>query len=171
MQAVDVKSATDPDNTDLELTPYERDLMETANGQVMLLNLRGRMIFGASRAISRTNSEVEGRNALVIDLQEVTYLGVSAAVALEAAILDMVCAKRCVYLVGLDGQPRDRLEKLGVLKLIPPGNLRNRLTAALERAIYRCESNILSDNIPAPFATEADQQASPSDDSTTQRDA
>ncbi len=150
LQAVDVQSATDPDKTDLELTPYEHDLMETANGQVMLLNLRGHMIFGASRAISRTNSEVEGRNALVIDLKEVTHLGVSAALALEATILDMVRAKRCVYLVGLDGQPRDRLEKLGVLKLIPPENLRNRRIVALERAIYRCESNILTDNIPTP---------------------
>ena len=169
LQAVDVKSATDPVKTDLELTPYEQDLMETANGQVMLLNLRGHMIFGASRAISRTNSEVEGRNALVIDLKEVTHLGVSAALALEATILDMVRAQRCVYLVGVDGQPRDRLEKLGILKLIPAENLVNRRIVALERAIYRCESNVLKDTIPAPPATEADQQTSASDAGTTQR--
>jgi SulP family sulfate permease len=170
LQAVDVKSATDPDKTDLELTPYEHDLMETANGQVMLLQLRGRMIFGASRAISRTNSEVEGRNALVIDLKEVVHLGVSAALALEATILDMVRAKRCVYLVGAVGQPRDRLEKLGLLTLIPPENLVDRRIVALERAIYRCESNVLTDSIPEPPAKDADQQAAPSDDSTIQRD-
>ncbi len=171
LQAVDVKSAIDPDKTDLELTPYEHDLMETANGQVMLLHLRGHMIFGASRAISRTNSEVEGRNALVIDLKEVTHLGVSAALALEATILDMVRAQRCVYLVGVDGQPRDRLEKLGILKLIPAENLVNRRIVALERAIYRCEPNVLTDSIPRPPETEADQQASTSDASTSQRDA
>ena len=127
------------------------------------------MIFGASRAISRTNSEVEGRNALVIDLKEVTHLGVSAALALEATILDMVRAQRCVYLVGVDGQPRDRLEKLGILKLIPAENLVNRRIVALERAIYRCESNVLTDTIPAPPATEAEQQNSASDAGTTQR--
>ena len=171
LQAVDVKSAIDPDKTDLELTPYEHDLMETANGQVMLLHLRGHMIFGASRAISRTNSEVEGRNALVIDLKEVTHLGVSAGLALEATILDMVRAQRCVYLVGVDGQPRDRLEKLGILKLIPAENLVNRRIVALERAIYRCESNVLTDSIPRPPETEADQQASTSDASNSQRDA
>ena len=171
LQSVDIKSATDPDKTDLELTPYEHDLMETANGQVMLLQLRGSMIFGASRAISRTNSEVEGRNALVIDLKEVVHLGVSAALALEATILDMVRAGRCVYLVGAVGQPRDRLEKLGVLKLIPPVNLVNRRIVALERAIYHCESNILTDSVPEPPATKPDQQVSTNDDSTTQRDA
>jgi SulP family sulfate permease len=171
LQAVDVKSATDPDKTELELTPYEHDLMETANGQVMLLQLRGRMIFGASRAISRTNSEVEGRNALVIDLKEVVHLGVSAALALEATILDMVSAKRCVYLVGAVGQPRDRLEKLGVLKLIPPENFVDKRIVALERAIYRCESSTLADSISEPPATEADQQASTSDGGTTPRDA
>ncbi|NNJ96073.1 MAG: SulP family inorganic anion transporter [Gammaproteobacteria bacterium] len=171
LQAVDVKSATDPDKTDLELTPYEHDLMETANGQVMLLHLRGHMIFGASRAISRTNSEVEGRKALVIDLKQVTHLGVSAALALEATILDMVRAERCVFLVGAVGQPRDRLEKLGVLKLIPADNLVDRRIVALERAIYRCESNILPDGSLEPPAPEADRQVSPSDDSTTQRDA
>jgi SulP family sulfate permease len=171
LQSVDIKSATDPDKTDLELTPYEHDLMETANGQVMLLQLRGSMIFGTSRAISRTNSEVEGRNALVIDLKEVVHLGVSAALALEATILDMVRAGRCVYLVGAVGQPRDRLEKLGVLKLIPPVNLVNRRIVALERAIYHCESVILTDSTPEPPATEPDQQVSTNDDSTTQRDA
>jgi len=170
LQADDVKSATDPDQTELELTPYEHDLMETANGQVMLLQLRGHMIFGASRAISRTNSKVEGRNALIIDLKEVVHLGVSASLALEATILDMIRAGRCVFLVGAVGQPLERLEKLGILELIPAENIVDKRIVALEKAIYRCELDVQADGKLEPPTTGEDQRVSQVDDSTTQRD-
>ncbi len=141
LQADDVKAVTDPDKTDLPLTPYEHDLMETADGKVLLLHLHGNMLFGVSRAISRKNSEVEGRQALVIDLKDVVHLGVSSALALEETMLDMIRAGRNVYLVGAEGQPRDRLEKLGILKYIPAENMTDKRTVALERAIYGRKSN------------------------------
>ncbi len=136
LQADDVKAITDPDKTDLPLSPYEHDLLETAAGKVLLLYMRGNMLFGVSRAISRKNSMVEGREALVIDLKEVVHLGVSAALALEETMLDMIRAGRRVYLVGAEGQPRERLEKLGLLALIPRDNMTEKRTVALERAIY-----------------------------------
>ena len=148
LQADDVKAVTDPDRTDLELTPYEHDLLETADGKVLLLYLRGNMIFGVSRAISRKNSDVEGRKALIIDLKDVGHLGVSAALALEETILDMIRAGRCVFLVGAAGQPRERLEKLGILEQIPAENIVDKRIVALERAIYRCEpEHALPDDI------------------------
>ena len=140
LQADDVKAVTDPDETDLELSAYERDLLETAAGSVLLLHLRGTMIFGASRAITRKNSEVEGCQALIIDLKDVVHLGVSSALALEEAILDMLKAGRCVYIVGAKGQPRQRLEKMGVLQHLPKENLVEQRRVALERAIYGCTS-------------------------------
>lgn len=140
LQADDVKAVTDPNETDLELSAYERDLLETAAGSVLLLHLRGTMIFGASRAISRKNSEVEGCQALIIDLKDVVHLGVSSALALEEAILDMLRAGRCVYLVGAHGQPRQRLEKMGILQNLPKENLVEQRRVALERAIYGCTS-------------------------------
>ena len=141
LQAHDVKAVTDPDETDLPLTPYEHDLLETAAGKVLLLHLQGNMIFGVSRAISRKNSLVEGREALVIDLGDVVRLGVSSALALEQTMLDMIRAGRGVYLVGAGGQPRDRLEKLGILERIPAENITAKRTVALEKAIYGRASN------------------------------
>jgi SulP family sulfate permease len=79
---------------------------------------------------------VEGREALVIDLKDVVHLGVSAALALEETMLDMLRAGRRVYLVGAEGQPRERFEKLGLLALIPRENMTDKRTVALERAIY-----------------------------------
>jgi SulP family sulfate permease len=136
LQEDDVKAVTDPDNTDLELSPYQHDLLETAAGKVLLLHLRGNMLFGVSRAISRKNSLVEGRQALVIDLKDVVHLGVSSALVLEETMLDMIHAGRDVFLVGVEGQPRERLEKLGVLQKIPGDHITDRRTVALERAIY-----------------------------------
>ena len=146
LQADDVKAVTDPDKTDLELTPYEHDLMETAAGKVLLLHLRGNMLFGVSRAISRKNSAVEGCRALIIDLKEVVHLGVSSALVLEETMLDMIRAGRCVYLVGASGQPRNRLEKLGVLQQLPPENIVDKRITALEKAIYKCASDSTNEN-------------------------
>ena len=142
LQANDVKGVIDPNDTDLELSGYEKDLMETAAGKVLLLNLTGTMIFGVSRAITRKNSGIENRRALIIDVSNVVHLGVSAALALEEAILDMLNAGRDVYIVGAHGQPHDRMERLGILDRLPPENITKKRTVALERAIYGGEDSI-----------------------------
>ena len=141
LQEDDVKAVTDPTDTDLELTAYERDLMETAEGKVLLLHMRGTMIFGVSRAISRKNSEVENCQALVVDVSDISHLGVSAALALEEAIVDMLIAGRSVFLVGARGQILQRLEKMGILQRLPKENIVERRTQALERAIYGRNDN------------------------------
>ncbi len=140
LQADDVKVVTDPELTDLELSEYERDLLRSAQNKVTLLHLKGTMIFGASRAISRKNSEVEDCQALIIDISSLLHLGVSSALVLEEAILDMIKANRCVYLVGAKGQPRERLEKLEVIQKLPAINLFDQRSMALERAIYSCKA-------------------------------
>jgi SulP family sulfate permease len=136
LQEDDVKAVTDPDKSDLELGHYERDLLKSANGRVLLLYMRGTMVFGVSRAISRKNSEVEGCEALVVDINDVIHLGVSASLALEESILDMINAGRSVYIVSGQGQPLQRLETMGVLSRLPKENIVGRRTQALERAIY-----------------------------------
>ena len=141
LQADDVKAITDPDKTDLELTPYERDLLKMAKGKLLLLYLQGTMIFGASRAISRKNSAVEDCQALIVDITNLLHLGVSSALVLEEAILDMIKAGRSVYVVGAQGQPRRRLEKMGVLQQLPQKNLINQRAVALEQAIYSSTSH------------------------------
>ena len=133
LQANDVKAVCDPDKTDLELSPREKELLETARGQVILLHLRGTMIFGTSRAITRKNSQIEECNALVVDISDVDHLGVSASLSLEESILDMIKAERSVYIVSDEGQPLQRLKSLGLLKIIPAKNIVKNREIALER--------------------------------------
>jgi SulP family sulfate permease len=136
LQAADVKAVTDPDSADIELTPYEKDMLQEAGNKVLLLCMRGSIIFGASRAISRKNSEVEGREALVIDMTDMKHLGVSSALALEQAILDMVRAGRAVYVAGAGEQPRKRMENLGLLEYIPPRHFQDTRAGALQFAVF-----------------------------------
>jgi SulP family sulfate permease len=136
LQEDDVRAISDPGEPGLPLTAYERDLLETAAGKVMLFHLRGTMIFGVSRAISRKNSEVENCEALIVDMTDVDHLGVSSALALEEAILDMVRAHRSVFIVGADGQPMTRMTNMGVIDRIPPENVCTDRTQALTRAVY-----------------------------------
>ena len=153
LQEDDVIAVTDPDETDLELTAYETDILHEANGKVLLLYLRGAMIFGASRAISRKNSEVEGCQTLIVDMTDVKHLGVSSAIAIEDAILDMLDAGRQVFIVGAREQSLKRLEKMGVIDKLPPENVTERRLKALEMAIYGNEP-------PAEKAADEDGVAS-----------
>jgi len=123
LQANDVNAVTDPDNTDLDLTPREKEILRAAEGKIMLLHLRGTMIFGSSRAITRKNSQFGGCHTLVVDITDVQHLGVSAGLALEESILEMVNDGRSVYIVTTREQALDRLGKLNVLKNIPEENI------------------------------------------------
>jgi SulP family sulfate permease len=136
LQEDDVIVSMNPKEENIELTPYERDLMEASEGSLILLYMRGAMIFGASRAIGRRNSEIHDCRALIIDLSDVIHLGVSSALQLEEAILDMRRANRSVYIVGMQGQVHNRLMKMGMLDMVPPENIVSRRTLAFERAIY-----------------------------------
>lgn len=133
LQENDVKAVNDPDNTDLELSVRENEILRQAKGKIMLLYLRGTMIFGSSRAITRKNSQIGGCHTLVVDITDVKHLGVSAGLALEESILEMINAGRSVYIVTTKEQALERLGKLDVLKKIPEENIIVGREVALER--------------------------------------
>jgi len=133
LQENDVIAVSDPDNTDLELSTSEKEILRDAKGKIMLLHLRGTMIFGTSRAITRKNSQFGGCHTLIIDISEVKHLGVSAALSLEESILEMINAGGSVYIVTTKEQALERLSKLKALKYIPDENIVLSRLDALER--------------------------------------
>lgn len=142
LQADDVQVTTgsEPDNT--ELTEKEISMLKKAKGKILLLSLKGTMIFGASREITRKNSSKDNCKYLIIDVNEVKHLGVSAALALENAITDMIDTGHNVFVTGQDEQPMQRLKKLGVLKYIPAENIVDNREQAIERAFNELASDI-----------------------------
>lgn len=145
LQENDVKAVTDPDNTDLDLSAREKEILRDAKGKIMLLHLRGTMIFGSSRAITRKNSQFGGCHTLVVDITDVKHLGVSAALSLEESILEMINARRSVYIVTTKEQALERLGKLDVLKHIPEENIVVGREAALE-CIREQQPELVSNN-------------------------
>lgn len=137
LQEDDVKVSNGIDGVQLDLTTYEKDMLESAEGCVVVFQLHGAMIFGASRAISRKNSEIEGCAGLVVDMSKVTHLGVSSALALEEAILDIKRAGLTVYLVAdKEGQPMKRLRSMGVIGRLREQFIVSTMTKALEQVLY-----------------------------------
>ncbi len=145
LQASDVEIIANADDAGETLTAYEKDLMETADGKVMLLVLKGSMIFGVSRAISRKNSEIQGCNTLVIDMTKVSHLGVSSALAIEESIKDMINAGKSIFIVPCEGQALERLRSLSILESIPETNILCDRRKALESAVYNGADNLSSD--------------------------
>lgn len=146
LQENDVNAVTDPDNTDLELSSREKEILRDAKGKIMLLHLRGTMIFGSSRAITRKNSQFGGCHTLVVDITDVKHLGVSAALSLEESILEMINDGRSVYIVTTKEQALQRLGKLDVLKHIPEENIVVGREIALERISAKQMENSMANN-------------------------
>ena len=135
-RADQVKAVT-YDDEEIELNNEEKQLLERANGNVLLFYLSGPMIFGVAKAISREHNLIDDYKALVLDLSDVPILGVTSSLALENAIEEAVENGRQVFIVGASGQAERRLRKMGVMAKIPPENIvRDRATALRQAANY-----------------------------------
>ncbi|VEP14400.1 Bicarbonate transporter BicA [Hyella patelloides LEGE 07179] len=131
------------DDEEIELNREEKDLLEQANGNVLLFYLSGPMIFGVAKAISREHNLINDYKALVLDLTEVPILGVTSALALENAIEEAVEKERQVFLVGISGQTERRLKKLGVMDIVPPQNIIENRTTALRQAASYVDTHVV----------------------------
>ena len=139
-RADQVKAVT-YDDEEIELDREEKELLEKANGRVLLFYLSGPMIFGVAKAISREHNLINDYQALVLDLSDVPILGVTSALALENAIKEAVEKGRQVFIVGASGQAEKRLRKMGVISQIPDENIMSDRTKALKQALDRVNSH------------------------------
>ncbi|MBE9047195.1 SulP family inorganic anion transporter [Pleurocapsales cyanobacterium LEGE 10410] len=149
-RADQVKAVT-YDDEEIELRQEEKELLERANGRVLLFYLSGPMIFGVAKAISREHNLINSYQALVLDLSEVPILGVTSSLALENAIEEALDKGRQVYIVGVRGQAEKRLRKMGVIGRIPQENLFSDRTRALKQAVNYVEGHSVDlsrDSIP-----------------------
>jgi SulP family sulfate permease len=83
------------------------------------LCLSGPLIFGAAQAIHRQQHRLADARILIIDLTGVPHLGVTTSLALESTIREAAENGAEVYLTGLESQPRERLERLGIAGVVP----------------------------------------------------
>ncbi|AFZ43188.1 sulfate transporter [Halothece sp. PCC 7418] len=133
-RADQVKAVT-YDDEEIELKPEEKQVLEEADGRVLLFYLSGPMIFGVAKAISREHNLINNYESLVLDLSEVPILGVTSSFALENAINEALENGREVFIVGVEGQTEKRLRKIGILDKIPSENIVRDRAVALKEAL------------------------------------
>ncbi|MBW4544581.1 MAG: SulP family inorganic anion transporter [Symplocastrum torsivum CPER-KK1] len=152
LQSNSVKAITDADDQ-IVLTDEEKQLLDLANGRVLLFHLSGPMIFGVAKAIAREHSAIANYDVLIVDLGEVPILGVTSSLAIENAIQEAIDAGRQVIVVGATGKVKRRLEKLGIAGLIPGHHwMGDRLTALQEGfALVREKQGYTYDETDKPF--------------------
>ncbi len=134
LQSKDIKAVTDADD-EINLSDEEKQLLNDANGRVLLFHLSGPMIFGVSKAIARQHNAIDRYEVLILDLSDVPLLGVTSSLAIENAIKDAVDNDRDVYIVGAAGSIKRRLEDFGILNMLPSEHLLMERRAALQRAV------------------------------------
>ncbi len=152
LRAEKVKAIT-YDDEEITLNNEEKQLLEQANGRVLLFYLSGPMIFGVAKAISREHNLMNDYQALVLDLSEVPILGVTSSLALENAIAEAIEKGRQVFIVGLQGQAEKRLRKMGVMAKIPTQNILSDRVDALRQAVNYVDAHVVdfsTDTVNSP---------------------
>ncbi|WP_414619328.1 SulP family inorganic anion transporter [Calothrix sp. CCY 0018] len=134
LRSEDVKTITDADDA-IHLNDVERDLLDRANNRVLLFRLEGPMIFGVAKAIAREQTAMKDHDVLILDLTNVPHMGVTSSLALENAIKEAIDNGRHVFIVGAQGKIKQRLQKLGILNMLPPHHVVNEREEALKQAL------------------------------------
>lgn len=150
LRSEDVKTISDADDAIL-LSDVEKDLLDRANNRVLLFHLEGPMIFGVSKAISREQTAMKDHDVLILDITEVPHIGVTSSLALENAIKDAVDKGRHVFIVGAVGKTKQRLQKLGVLNMLPANHILMDRVEALRQALNLV--NYRTDNLTPNYSS------------------
>lgn len=143
LQSKEVKLITDTDD-DVPLSDEEKQLLDKAQGRVLLFYLSGPMIFGLSKAIAREHNAMQDADVLVMDLTDVPLLGVTASLAIENAIRDAHDKGLQIYIVGASSKIQNRLSRLGLFDLIMQEHVLEDRTEALRQAVdHACSKQVI----------------------------
>ncbi len=140
LQSQSVSAITDADDA-IDLGKVEQQLLEQADGQVLLFHLSGPMIFGVAKAINREHNAAKSCNAVVMDLSDVPHIGVTSSLAIENAINEALDNGREVFLVGVTGQIQRRFKQMGIFERIPASHSLASRVEALQRALSIVRGN------------------------------
>ena len=126
MQIASMKTVTKPgDGTVYErsLSEQELEIMEQANGEIMLFHMRGPMSFSSAKAIVRRHSNSIGHRIMLLDLSDVPNIDYTTSRALEDIIQDTLESGKQILLVGACKQVCDMLTTQGVTEHFDTGTM------------------------------------------------
>ena len=106
-----------------ELTEIEAEILERADGHIVLFHIEGPMSFGSAKGIvQRLNADRE-QDVLIIDFSDVPFIDSTASMAIEEVILKAQSDNDCVVLCGMCMSVEKVLRQIGVTKLLPDNQI------------------------------------------------
>jgi SulP family sulfate permease len=94
------------------LSAEEAQILDQANGRIVIYELGGPFSFGAARGMARRLGEADQYGALVLDLSMVPMVDSSAGFALLDVIREALALNKPVFLAGMCPRVKDTLTKL-----------------------------------------------------------
>lgn len=97
------------------LSDDEAEIIDQANGKIMLFHLSGPMSFSSAKAMVRRHASIAGYEIMILDLSDVPSIDFTTSRALEDIAVDTITADRSILMVGAKQEVRDMMTKLGVI--------------------------------------------------------
>jgi len=152
LQSRSIRAITDHTSGEGILSAEEAALFRGLGGRVLLLHLSGPMSFGAANEMTRRMSLARTFDVLVVDMQDVPTLDVSAALALETIIQRAHDMGQQVVLAGIHKPVARTLVQVGLNLLLKDYDHYLTRQRALERARELVGGEIPAQGSPAPVA-------------------
>jgi SulP family sulfate permease len=106
-----------------DLDAEETEILQQANGRIVLFHVEGPLSFGSAREVARMLQANIEKDVLAIDLRDVPFIDSSAAAALDEVIERLDDDGDRVLLFGAREPVRKILQQTGVLARLGPENL------------------------------------------------
>jgi SulP family sulfate permease len=113
------------------LSEPEKQLFISMNERVQLLNISGPIGFGVARGLKQSVSKSDQNKALLIDLTDARFVGITSTIAIEEIILNCQKQGRKILLSSLCDRVRDDFNKLHLFDKIPAEHIFTTRLAAL----------------------------------------
>ncbi|MCW8964679.1 MAG: SulP family inorganic anion transporter [Gammaproteobacteria bacterium] len=133
MQIRNMRTATRP-GEEIPLSDQEAEIMDKANGQIMLFHLSGAMSFSSAKSMVRRHAGIEDYSVMLLDLTEVPSVDFTTTKALEDIIVDTIAAGRHILLVGISEEVGNMLTRLDVYRHISDKNIFKQRAEAMAHA-------------------------------------
>ncbi len=119
---------------ELAMSDQENEIMEQANGEIMLFHMSGPMSFSSAKSLLRRHASIAGYNVMLLDLSDVPSIDFTTSRAMEDIITDTITAGKHMLLVGTCESVHKMLKNQGVLALLDADNIFQKRIDALVHA-------------------------------------
>lgn len=124
------------DEDDSDLSEVEKEALKDANGDIVLLALRGRFSYASARElVHRIGIGITGYKVAIFDFSGAAHIDTSAALAIESLLKSAADETEAVFVFGLSGPAEKTLGQLRVLECLPKSSVVKTRSEAVAKAI------------------------------------